>query len=154
LAEKTISTDTASFAVFDNAALAHRFNDSCDWWSVPSAELHEVRSGNCVIFGTGCDGAFEFSVEVAPPSSEPSFLVVISAPSGRLYVGPGEDLPGDGMQPAEGSHHYCGLFVDVEPGNHSVAVASSGSKVSINITRTNEPAQNQISGQFLLHRDA
>ena len=49
-ASTTFDTDTATLAIFDPAALAHRITDTADWWSIAEDALAEINAGNCLLY--------------------------------------------------------------------------------------------------------
>ncbi len=142
---KRIATSTAAFCVFDLEALTHRLADSCDWWSIERDELAEINAGNCLIFGTGYDGGFEFEVTTGSALSSPDVEVVIRAPSGKIYLGAGEDISGEEDQPEENSEHYAGLFLHLEVGNYVVSVKKAGAAtIEIGLQPTDREASNRV----------
>ena len=148
---KRIATSTAAFCLFDLAALTHRLDDSCDWWSIERDELTEINAGNCLIFGTGYDGGFGFEVTLGQGLASPELEVAIRAPSGKLYLGAGEDISGEDDQPEEHSEHYPGLFLHVEPGNYLVSVKTTGTaEIAIGIEKTERRAVNQVARSLRL----
>jgi hypothetical protein len=110
-------TDTATLCIFDPVALRHRLSDDADWWSVPSEELREVNSGTVGFVGLGSDG--QYDVEVVPKIAEPGISFLLSSPGGRVFIGAGEEVSSDGLEPE------CvrgGLFVDLPAGTYIVNV--------------------------------
>ncbi|MDH3641474.1 MAG: DUF6386 family protein [Gammaproteobacteria bacterium] len=154
MVSKLISTGTAAFCVFDLEAMTHRLADSCDWWSVERDELAEINAGNCLIFGTGYDGGFDFDITQGRGLASPDVEVVIRAPSGRIYVGAGEDISGEDDQPEENSEYYRGLFLNVERGNYVVTVKRTGATIGVGLERTNREAVNHVAQQLRLADDA
>lgn len=115
-------TDTATLCIFDLAALKHRMDDDTDWWSIPADELAEVNLGNVAFVGLGGDGLYD--VRILPAVSEPARLALkLACPSGRVFVGAGEEVTSEGLEPE------CvrgGTFVDLTPGSYVVYVARLG----------------------------
>ena len=116
-------TDTATLCIFDLASLKHRLHDDADWWTDPDIELQEVNLGNVAFFGLGTDGVYE--VEIVDQHLPDTPHVNIRAPSGRLFVGAGEEVTSDGLEP-EGLR---GALFEVAPGNYSVAAKLEESRV-------------------------
>ena len=150
MVEKRICTDTAAFCLYDLDALTHRLADVCDWWSIERDELAELNAGNCLIFGTGTDGSFDFEVADDRRIASADIEVVIRAPSGKLYLGAGEDISGEEDQPEEGSEHYPGLFLEVERGNYLVSLKRSGALIRVGLERTDRAAANQVAESLRL----
>ena len=116
------ATDTATLAVFDPTALVHRAVDDCDWWTSPSSELLEVNAGNVLFVGVGSDGVYDCHIYRDPPSEVPPGAVSarIRNVIGSIYVGGGEEVPGEGIGP---STMYGGVLVPVPAGTLTVTVA-------------------------------
>jgi hypothetical protein len=111
------TTDTATMCIFDPDCLKHRLQDDADWWSVPSVELEEMNAGHVAFVSLTEDG--RFLVAVVDSLVDPSIRVNISSPSGRVFIGAGEEVTSDGLQPE------CvrgGLFLAVAPGAYLVEI--------------------------------
>ncbi len=52
----SINTDTATLAIFDPAALAHRKSDTADWWSIEADAAAEQAQGNVIFMDLLADG--------------------------------------------------------------------------------------------------
>jgi Family of unknown function (DUF6386) len=125
------TTDTATICVFDVARLKHRLTDDADWWSVPVAELAELNSGNAAFFGLGQDGTYQ--VRVVGALSEPAVTVNLQVPSGRVFVGAGEEVTSDGLEP----ECICGgAFVETGIGNFAVSAKRDGGTIYLCFERT------------------
>jgi hypothetical protein len=125
------TTDTATMCVFDIARLKHRLTDDADWWSVPAAELAELNSGNAAFFGLGQDGTYQ--VRVVGALSEPVVTVNLQIPSGRVFVGAGEEVTSDGLEP----ECICGgAFVETGIGNFAVSAKMDESIIYLCFQRT------------------
>jgi hypothetical protein len=96
--EFSFATDTATMCIFDVECLKHRLADDADWWSVPEGELGEVNAGNVAFLGLGCDGGYSVSVVDSPPAAR-TISVRLKCPSGRFFVGVGEEVTADGLEP-------------------------------------------------------
>jgi hypothetical protein len=131
-------TDTATFVVFDLAALEHRMGDDADWWSLPAAELREVNDGRAAFINLGTDGAYRVESGVHEESAY-SVHCHITCPSGRVFIGAGEEVISDGMEP------QClrgGVFLQVKTGNYKVSVGRTGPQRLILRLQPSERAEN------------
>lgn len=133
-----IATDTATICIFDPVAMRHRKDDVGDWWSIRSNELAEVRSGNALILNVGQDGEYRVEVSLREDPGTPGFC--LSAPSGHIFVGPGEEMSGGGFEP---NGEWGGFFISVEPTHHKVCISRSGDLIAITIQPT-EPFDNDL----------
>ncbi|MEA3009636.1 MAG: hypothetical protein QOJ91_1328 [Sphingomonadales bacterium] len=124
------ATATASLAVFDPAAVDHRVDDDCDWWADPGDELEELRARNLLIVGLVDDGGYKVEVTAEQVADAPVFS--LRAPSGIIFVGPGEAVSGGGYQP-DGS--ASGYFISVDPGDYSVSVGWRGDFVHLGLVQ-------------------
>ena len=61
-ASTTFDTDTATLAIFDPAALAHRITDTADWWSLAEDALAEINTGNVLFVDLGRDGSYAVEI--------------------------------------------------------------------------------------------
>jgi hypothetical protein len=116
-------TDTAMLCVFDVAALQHRLADDCDWWTVPADELAEVNKGNVACGGLPTDGKYAVNVTAEPPLRVAEVALVLNCPSGRVFVGAGEEVTANGSQPRA---MRGGAFLKVRPGTYRLTVGRSG----------------------------
>ena len=118
----TMMTGTATICIFDPAALKHRVADHADWWSDVDEELKEVNAANVVFVALGSDGQYE--VEARPEGGSWSERRVVTAllrcPTGRAFVGPGEDVSGGDFEPDR--RRTTGRFVQVPIGQCRVEV--------------------------------
>jgi hypothetical protein len=90
-------TDTSTLAIFDPEALRHRIDDDGDWWTYPDAEvISEINRGNVGIVDLGSDGGYELRQE---DEFDPHTIFQISTPSGRIFIGAGEEISGGGLEP-------------------------------------------------------
>ena len=91
------TTDTSTLAIFDPEALRHRIDDDGDWWTYPDdAVLSEINRGSIGIVDLGSDGRYELRQQ---DEFDPQTIFRISTPSGRIFVGAGEEISGGGLQP-------------------------------------------------------
>lgn len=106
-------TDTSTLCVFDPTALRHRIDADADWWCwPPEVQVKELNAGNVAFIDLGRDGEHSGSLS-EEPSGPCDLQVILSCPSGCLFIGAGEEVTSEGMQPA------CargGLFHPVAPG--------------------------------------
>jgi hypothetical protein len=116
----TFVTDTATLCIFDLACLKHRLDSEPDWWVYPpEVELTELVSGNVAFLGLGGDGKYSGTVQDTP-LREIQVQFQLHTPSHRLFIGAGEEVTSDGLEPE------CvrgGLFVSVESAVSSIQVS-------------------------------
>jgi hypothetical protein len=112
-----IFTDTATIAVFDLQAIRHRVSDAPDWWSIVKDELLEMNEGNIAFFGLGQDGSYTIKVVETIEGEADSLNLYF--PSGRVFVGAGEDTSGGGLEP-DGSESIQGAILNFVPGMYNV----------------------------------
>jgi len=115
------TTDTATICIYDIDALKHRLNDDADWWSVEKDELEEVNKGNVMFVNIGNDG--KYRVEVIDKdvniNNKNSVECNIKVPSGRVFIGAGEEVTSDGLEPE------CirgGTFINLNHNNYLVTL--------------------------------
>jgi len=114
-------TDTSTLAIFDPQAMKHRLSDDGDWWSISEDALNELNSGNLGIVDLGQDGKYSVRAEAGSGISG-HIDFIINVPSGRLFMGAGEEITGDGLEPEA---VRGGAFVNIAPGIYSLSVARS-----------------------------
>ncbi|MDQ0466962.1 hypothetical protein QO010_004759 [Caulobacter ginsengisoli] len=124
----TVTTDTATICIYDVPALAHRKDDVGDWWSIPARELEEVNNGNVLFLNLGCDGTYAVDITVEESVGLEAFE--LNAPSGRLFVGPGELVSGGGLEPDDA---WGGTFIDLPPGHYRCSPMRTGNQISIRL---------------------
>lgn len=137
--DRVISTDTATVCVFDVAAMKHRMNDVGDWWSIPRNELAEVKNGNALFLNLGADGNYRIEVSNKVDPAMPGYF--LNTPSGNLFIGPGEEMSGGGLEP---DGMWSGFFVNVQPPRQRVSVHRTGDTIAINLQAT-EPFENDVT---------
>lgn len=125
-----ITTDTATICMFDPTCLRHRIDDAGDWWSIPRDELSEVNAGNALILNVGSDGSYDVSFEEAPMEGMRCFALRI--PSGRLFVGQGEQLSGGGLEP---DAQWGGEFREVEPDHYIFGLLRRGNELHVHLEK-------------------
>lgn len=144
IASATMVTDTACVCVYDLSALRHRVDDVGDWWSIPSDELQELVARNAAILNLGSDGAYEVRLLRSLPRSD--IRLSLAMPSGRLFIGPGEEISGGGFEPTG----LCGgFFVDLVPGDYEVSVLRDGARLDISVIAA-PPRSNDFSSLLRL----
>lgn len=133
-------TDTATLCVFDVSRLKHRLDADADWWCVPEAEILEVNEGNAGFFGLGADGKYD--LVLASDVGSPKFSVNLQCPSGQVFIGAGEEVTSDGLEP-EGLRG--GGFIQLSPGNYCVSVSKDGNVIRIFFSPTTVGTNNLVS---------
>ncbi len=134
-----IRTDTASLAIFDLSALSHRVEDECDWWANPKEELAELAARNVLIVDLGSDGFYD--IEVSDQSQPSARAFSLRAPSGNIFVGPGEEISGGGNEP---DGRWGGHLISVPTGDYSVSTCWQGDVIKIGLTAA-PPFKNEVS---------
>ncbi|WP_028592331.1 DUF6386 family protein [Paenibacillus massiliensis] len=115
--EFTTVTDTSTVAIFDLAAIRHRFDDTSDWWSIPEDELDEMNQGHILFLGVGHDG--QYHISIVDQLDDADGLLHLQAPSGQIFVGAGEDTTGGELEPDD-STAVSGAMLTMNPGNYAV----------------------------------
>jgi hypothetical protein len=133
--------------IVDPVALRHRLHDDADWWSVPSEELREVNSGAVGFVSLGSDGPYD--VEVVPEIADPGISFLLSSPGGRVFIGAGEEVSSDGLEPE------CvrgGRFVNLPAGTYIVSVARhEPRRIRIAFQKTTLPCVNDFTEPLRLN---
>lgn len=117
------STDAATLAVFDPQLLQSKVAAPSDWWVGQFHAVPEVAMGRIALFGLGGDGVYKVRVtEQELTSAEASYATAaialgVEVPSGRLFVGAGECLPGGGGR-LDSSNTGKGAFLRVPSGRY------------------------------------
>lgn len=119
-------TDTATLAIFDLSAIKHRISDTPDWWSIPEDEVFEMNQGNIIFLNLGGDG--EYHIDIIDEVSDCDGSLYIKAPSGRVFLGAGEDTTGGDLEPDD-SECTAGVFLDLEIGNYLVKFKRLDNKI-------------------------
>jgi hypothetical protein len=117
-----VRTDTATVAVFDPAVLGARRDAGGGWWCQDLSQVPEVRSGQVAIVALGADGIYAvrptfvgLTVDETVYASD-HFVLGLEVRSGRVFVGPGEYLPGGGVTVDSGDSALASSFIDVPIG--------------------------------------
>ena len=133
-------TDTATLIVVDPACVRHRLDDDADWWSVPADEVVEINRGNALFVNLGSDGDYDLDVTTdVPPAGAKCADALIRNESGRFFVGAGEHMTSEGMEP-EAAHGN--VYVECPPGTYRVVVRMIGAALSVKLTPSDGPAVN------------
>ncbi len=130
------ATDTASLVAYDLGALRHRFDDECDWWADPREELAELRARNLLIVGLGSDGFYDLTVTKSLAADVTRYSLQV--PSGRFFIGPGEEVTGGGFEP---DGKMGGIFVPLKVGDYAITVTRKGEGVCLGLAPS-EPFEN------------
>lgn len=135
-----IFTDTATLVIFDLLSLRHRLSDTPDWWSLPEDELEEINRGNAVFLNLGQDGGY--TVQVVDDLHDFSGSVCIQAPSGRIFVGAGEDATGGDLEPDDAAA-VSGRLIEMAPGPYAVRFRRDGDVITLSFVVSDE-ARNRL----------
>lgn len=131
----SFTTDTATLSIFDLVSLKHRVSDDADWWSIPEDELEEVNKGNVLFLNLGEDG--QYTVRVVDNISENYKSLFLNVPSGKVFVGAGEDTSGGGLEP-DGSDYMSGVFLILDIGNYEVRFRRDSLDIVISFIKSSE----------------
>jgi hypothetical protein len=124
-----VTTDLATLVAFDPAVLKHRVRGKGDWWRVEAiTELDEVASGAVAILPVGGEGTYRVALREGAlaadeqPRARGSIEGLgVHVPSGQLFVGAAERLPGDGRdRPSDVPG--TGAIVELAPGRYALTV--------------------------------
>ena len=127
---REIYTGTATVVVYDVESLKHRFDDEVDWWADPKDEIEELVKRNVLIIGLRSDGFYDVLTTDNAEGAQQSFS--LSFPSGRVFIGPGEELTGGGAEP---TGQNGGFFTSVAPGDYKIAVSRKDDFLTLGIIR-------------------
>ncbi|MGP2886174.1 DUF6386 family protein [Serratia marcescens] len=131
----SFTTDTATLSIFDLVSLNHRISDDADWWSIPEDELEEVNKGNVLFSNLGEDG--QYMVRVVDNISENYKSLFLNVPSGKVFVGAGEDTSGGDLEP-DGSDYMSGVFLILDIGNYEVRFRRDSLDIVISFIKSSE----------------
>ncbi|MGK8677809.1 DUF6386 family protein [Serratia marcescens] len=131
----SFTTDTATLSIFDLVSLKHRVSDDADWWSIPEDELEEVNKGNVLFLNLGEDG--QYTVRVVDNISENYKSLFLNVPSGKVFVGAGEDTSGGDLEP-DGSDYMSGVFLILDIGNYEVRFRKDSLDIVISFIKSSE----------------
>ena len=128
----SIQTDTATLVIYDLMSLKHRINDDADWWSLPEDEVEEINKGNLLFLNLGDDGAYK--VHIKNDVDEYTGSLFLSVPSGKVFIGAGEDVTGGDLEPDD-TDAISGEFIILEPGTYEVKYKKQDSDILISFTK-------------------
>jgi hypothetical protein len=141
-----LRTDTATLAVFDPVRLRHRLAAPADWWTITEWLLTDMNAGNVLAFDLGSDGVYDITIHLdadrpeAHSTKAPGGL--IACDSQCLYIGPGEQITGAGLEPDDS---LDGLRLPISAGVYRVRVAvADPDTLDVWIEPSTEPAQNHF----------
>lgn len=131
----SFSTDTATLAVFDLASLKHRISDEPDWWSIPDDGIDEINKGNVLFLNLGSDG--DYTVEIHDDINEEHGESFLKIPSGKVFIGAGEDTSGGDLEP-DGSDYMSGVFFELSPGTYKVKFKKEQSNIFLSFKESGD----------------
>ncbi|AGB80883.1 hypothetical protein D781_0524 [Serratia sp. FGI94] len=131
----TFTTGTATLSIFDLVSLKHRVNDDADWWSVPEDELDEINKGNVLFLNLGEDG--QYTVRVVDNIRESYASLFLNVPSGKVFIGSGEDTSGGDLEP-DGSDYMSGMFFMLDIGSYEVKFKRESSDIVISFIKSSK----------------
>lgn len=132
-----IVTDTATICIFDLGSMAHRKDDVGDWWSIWQDRETEIKGRNALFLNVGDDGAYRVEVTRREDIDLPSYC--LATPSGRVFIGPGEEMSGGGFEP---DGKWGGFFLTVNATHQRIGLSRNGDTISINL-QPSEPFENE-----------
>lgn len=142
----SIQTDTAKLVIYDLMSLKHRINDDADWWSLPEDEVEEINKGNLLFLNLGDDGAYK--VHIKNDVDEYTGSLFLSVPSGKVFIGAGEDVTGGDLEPDD-SDAISGEFISLDPGSYEVKYKKQGSDVLVSFTKATITGNSLEEGVYL-----
>ena len=142
----SIQTDTATLVIYDLMSLKHRINDDADWWSLPEDEVEEINKGNLLFLNLGDDGAYK--VHIKNDVDEYTGSLFLSVPSGKVFIGAGEDVTGGDLEPDD-SDAISGEFISLDPGSYEVKYKKQGSDVLVSFTKATITGNSLEEGVYL-----
>ncbi|HFD3887362.1 TPA: DUF6386 family protein [Serratia marcescens] len=116
-------------------SLKNRVSDDADWWSIPEDEQEEVNKGNVLFLNLGEDG--QYTVRVVDNISENYKSLFLNVPSGKVFVGAGEDTSGGDLEP-DGSDYMSGVFLILDIGNYEVRFRRDSLDIVISFIKSSE----------------
>ena len=149
---QSFSTDTASMCIFDFQQLKHRLVSSCDWWANRFEEIKELNKGNVIIIGLLSDGRYKYEFKEGShfTTYTKSIVASLKCSSGRIFIGAGEDITGDDMEPDADD----GYVVDIKPGNYAVQICIlDDEKLGVAFLLKDTESVNHFGSQLVLSID-
>lgn len=135
----SFTTGTATLSIFDLASLKHRVSDDPDWWSIPEDEIDEINKGNVLFLNLGDDG--DYTVEIHDVIKGIYSTLSLKVPSGKVYIGAGEDTSGGGLEPDE-SDYMSGVFFELTPGDYDINFKKIDDKIILSLKIDGESTNN------------
>jgi hypothetical protein len=126
-----ITTDTSTICIFDLVAMTHRKGDVGDWWSIPKDRVVEIKNRNALFIDVGDDGTYRVVISAEDGGESQGFC--LATPSGRVFIGPGEEMSGADFEP---DGNWGGFFISVEGPHQKVTARRDGDAISINFRPT------------------
>jgi hypothetical protein len=142
----SIQTDTATLVIYNLMSLKQRINDDADWWSLPEDEVEEINKGNLLFLNLGDDGAYK--VHIKNDVDEYTGSLFLSVPSGKVFIGAGEDVTGGDLEPDD-SDAISGEFISLDPGSYEVKYKKQGSDVLVSFTKATITGNSLEEGVYL-----
>jgi hypothetical protein len=146
-----VATDTATLAIFDPARLRHRLADPVDWWTVWEWIAAEMNGGNLLAVDLQADGVYHVTIHLdanRPDDAEQTVGGLLACDGGSVYVGPGEQIIGGGLEP---DASLGGLFLPITPGVYHVRVSRpDDAELEIWFEVVTGPARNALSDYLRL----
>ena len=146
-------TDTASITAFDPQRIENRVDDEADWWCGDLLELDEIQTGAATIVLLGGDGYFQARVtdgDLTDVDRDYAADVVkdlgVEVVSGKLIIGPGECLPGEGCR----ANDERGMTIQLENGQYSVDVYFINWRESARWYTEDEVAPGDAPAEFVI----
>lgn len=128
-------TDTATLAIFDLQAIQHRKSDTADWWSIPDDELDEMNKGNIAFIGLGNDGFY--TINLCDKIEDPDVRININCPSGKVFIGAGEDTTGGDLEPDDPKYR-AGEIIFLPVGDYEISLKKVSNILFISIIFSKE----------------
>ena len=135
---------TATLVIFDLERLSHRVDDDVDWWAEAEPEVAELHGRNLIVAGLNANDWYD--VSVGNDEVHDSTKYSLAVPSGRVFVGSGEEISGGGREPT-GQHG--GVILALEPGDYEVSFEREDQKIAVQI-RKSEAFSNEQFGQVFI----
>ena len=127
-------------------SLKRRINDDADWWSLPEDEVEEINKENLLFLNLGDDGAYK--VHIKNDVDEYTGSLFLSVPSGKVFIGAGEDVTGGDLEPDD-SDAISGEFISLDPGSYEVKYKKQGSDVLVSFTKATITGNSLEEGVYL-----
>lgn len=126
--EFSVTTDTATLSIFDVASLAHRLEDTPDWWSIDSDALQEMNEGNVLFLNLREDGTYR--IALTETLTEEYSTLYLNVPSGKVFIGAGEDTTGGDLEPDD-PEYISGELIQLPVGAYEVRFAKQDDLIQL-----------------------